>query len=109
MGYDEGLAARIMEQLEGLPSLTEKKMFGGIAFLLSGNMICGILGEDLIVRVGKKQYENAMQKPHTKVFDLTGKPMRGWVTVKPDGFSEDEDLEAWLRQGLDYARSLPAK
>ena len=107
MGYDEGLAARIRQHLEESHGLQEKKMFGGLAFLLHGNMACGILGEDLIVRVGKEHYEESLQRPHTRVFDITGKAMRGWISVGPEGC--DEELGAWLQKGVDYARTLAAK
>ena len=109
MAYDEGLAQRVRELLGEQPGFVEKKMFGGIGFILHGNMACGINQENLIVRVGPDQYEAALTRPNTRVFDITGRPMTGWVTVEPDGYESDEALTEWVRQGVDFARSLPPK
>jgi hypothetical protein len=109
MAYDEGVAQRIREALEQSPGLVEKKMFGGVGYMLHGNMACGVNGDDLIVRVGPERYAEALAHPHAREFDLTGRPMRGWVTVAPDGYEADEDLNAWVKQGVEYALSLPAK
>jgi hypothetical protein len=109
VAYDEGLAQRVREILEELPGYTEKKMFGGIGFMLQGNMACGVNGDDLIVRVGPEQGEEALARPHARVFDFTGRPMRGWVMVAPDGTAPDEDLQRWVQQGMDFALSLPPK
>ncbi len=91
------------------PEIVEKKMFGGVGFLLQGNMACGILNDDLIVRVGPEQYEEALAEAHARPFDITGRPMTGWVMVAPAGYAEDEDLDRWVQQGLAFAGSLPAK
>ena len=109
MAYDEGLAHRIREELVELPGFDEKKMFGGVGFMLQGNMACGVNKDDLIVRVGPARYEEALAQPHTRVFDLTGRPMKGWVVVTPDGYESDADLTSWVQQGVDFALSLPAK
>jgi TfoX/Sxy family transcriptional regulator of competence genes len=109
MPYDEGLAQRVREEMIELPSYVEKKMFGGIGFMLRGNMACGVNGEDLIVRVGPERYEDALAQPHTKPFDMTGRPMKGWVMVSPEGVEADEDLRDWVQQGVEFASSLPAK
>jgi len=109
MAYDEGLAQRVREEMAELPGYVEKKMFGGIGFMLQGNMACGVIGEDLIVRVGPERYESALAEPHAKPFDMTGRPMRGWVVITSSGYRLDEDLARWVRQGVSYARSLPAK
>ena len=109
MAYDEGLAQRVRELLEEKPGFVEKKMFVGICFLLRGNMACGIINEDLIVRVGSERYEASLKLPHTRKFDITGKPMKGWVMVSSDGYETDEDLFKWIQQGLHYALSLPPK
>jgi hypothetical protein len=109
MAYDEGVAQRIREALERAPGLVEKKMFGGVGYMLHGNMACGVNGNDLIVRVGPERYAEALARPHAREFDLTGRPMRGWVSVAPDGYESDEDLDAWVQQGVKYALSLPAK
>ena len=109
MAYDESLAQRVREQMSELPGYVEKKMFGGVGFMLHGNMACGVNGTDLIVRVGPERYESALAEPHTRPFDMTGRPMRGWVVVIAEGYEADEDLQAWVQQGVEYALSLPAK
>ena len=81
MAYDEGLAHRVREVLRDLPGLVEKKMFGGIGFLVHGNMACGVNGDELIVRVGPEGYQEALARPHARPFDMTGRPMKGWVWV----------------------------
>ena len=84
-------------------------MFGGIAFLLNGNMCCGVHDDELIVRLDPDRTEQALREPHVRVFDLTGRPMKGWVLVAPGGVAADDDLRSWIGQGVKYARSLPAK
>ena len=109
MAYDEGLATRVREVLGDQPELVEKKMFGGLAFLLHGNMACGVRGEDLIVRVAAETADAALGEPGTRPFDLTGRPMKGWLLVDADGHAEDDDLRRWVDRGLAYANSLPPK
>jgi TfoX/Sxy family transcriptional regulator of competence genes len=109
MAYDEGLAQRIQDLLVDQDGLEGKKMFGGIGFLVYGNMACGVNKDALIVRVGPDAYQAALAKPHTRQFDMAGRPMRGWVMVDPEGHSEQESLEAWVHQGLDFALTLPPK
>jgi len=109
MPYDKLLAMRIRAALGPLPTLVEKKMFGGVGFLVNGIMACGVHKNDLIVRVGPKNYEKALSRPHTRVFDMTGKPMAGWVMVEPQGCAVESSLKSWVEQGLAFARSLPAK
>ena len=109
MAYDEGLAQRIRDVLGKQPGLVKKKMFGGIGFMVRGNMACGVHKDALIVRVGPEKHEEAMARPHTKPFDITGRPMKGWVMVTSDGYESDEALEDWVQQGLDFALSLPPK
>jgi len=109
MAYDENLAERIRAELGPMPGLLEKKMFGGTGFLVRGNMACGVHGNDLIVRVGPERYEQALARPDTKVFDMTGRPMSGWIMVTPAGVAGDDDLRAWVQQGVEYALSLPSK
>jgi hypothetical protein len=109
MAYDEGLAQRIREVLVGHPGLVEKKMFGGVGFMLHGNMACGVNKEDLIVRVGPARYEEALERSHTRPFDMTGRPMKGWVMVAPNGTESDSDLAGWVQQGVDFCLSLPPK
>ena len=109
MAYDEGLARRIQGIMVGLPGYIERKMFGGVGYMLWGNMACGVNGDDLIVRVGPEGYEEALAQPHTKEFDMTGRPMKGWVVVTADGVESDDQLEAWVQRGVGFALLLPPK
>ncbi len=109
MAYNEDLAQRVQEILSGQPGFVEKKMFGGIGYILYGNMACGVNKDNLIVRVGPKHYEEAMGRPYTSVFDITGKVMKGWVVVGPEGCQTDNTLKAWVQQGANFALSLPPK
>ncbi len=109
MAYDEGLAQRIRESLSNQPDLEEIKMFGGIGFMAQGNMVCGVLNDSLIVRVGPEHYPEALAQPHTKEFDFTGRPMTGWVTVSLEGYEADDSFEKWVNRGITYALSLPPK
>ena len=109
MAFDEGLAQRIRELFTNRLGYEEKKMFGGIGFLLHGNMACGVIREDLIVRVGADNYTDALLKPDVELFDMSGKAMTGWVVVKEPGYRSDSDLNGWVTQGTEYSLSLPAK
>lgn len=109
MAYDEGLAQRVRIILEGRLGYEEKKMFGGIGFLFFGNMACGVIREDLIVRVGAENYTGALLKPNVELFDMTGRAMTGWVVVKEPGYHEDKNLQEWVEQGAAYSLSLPPK
>jgi len=108
MPYDEGLAQRLRETLAG-QDIVEKKMFGGLAFMLQGNMSCGVSKNTLMLRVGPATYDSALSQPHARPMDFTGKPLKGFVYVDPPGFAEDEDLAAWVKLSTDFALSLPAK
>jgi TfoX N-terminal domain len=109
MAYDEGLATRVREVMGDQPGLAEKQMFGGLAFLVGGNMACGVRGDDLIVRVAADTADSALEEPGARPFDLTCRPMKGWLQVGPDGHAEDDDLRRWVGRGLAYAGSLPPK
>jgi TfoX/Sxy family transcriptional regulator of competence genes len=109
MAYDQHLAQRVRERLSAEDAIAERRMFGGIAFLAAGNMSVGVTGDDLMVRVGPDAADEALAEPHTRVFDMTGRPMKAWVLVAPEGVASDADLDAWVRRGLAFARSLPAK
>ena len=109
MAYDPVIAQRAREEMQGLPGFQEKKMFGGVGFLLWGNMACGVNQDDFIVRVGKEGYDEALSHPHTRVFDMTGKPMSGWIVVEPEGVSSQADLRRWIDRGVKYALTLPPK
>ena len=109
MAYDEGLAQRLREVLGDRPDMLEKKMFGGVGVMLDGNMACGVHGDRLIVRVGPERYETALSRPHVGEFDITGRPMRGWITVGPGGYDSDDDLAEWVQRGVDFALTLLPK
>lgn len=109
MSYDPGLAQRVREALAHEANLSEKKMFGGLSFLLDGNMLGGIIEDELMVRVGSDAYQATLERPHTRPFDMTGRPMRGWVVVEGEGLAEDRALAEWLAMGVATARSLPPK
>jgi len=98
MAYDDGLVQRVSVFFDGKPDFAQKKMFGGVCFLLRGNMACGILNKDLIVRVGVERYEDSLKLPNTKVFDITGKPMKGWVMVSAEGHKENQAEKTALFQ-----------
>ena len=109
MAYDADLAERVREQLAAEPAVTEKAMFGGLAFLLQGNMAVGLSGEELMVRVGPDASDAALARPHTRPFDMTGRPMKGWILVERAGIETEPELNRWVRQGVAFARSLPPK
>jgi TfoX/Sxy family transcriptional regulator of competence genes len=109
MPYDENLAQRIRPMLARRKGFAEKKMFGGIGYLLNGNMCCGVWKKFLIVRVGPEGYAKALGTPFTRKFDITGRAMRGWVMVEPEGLQSDADLEDWVARAARYAGSLPGK
>ena len=109
MAYDEDLADRVREQLASEPALMEKAMFGGLAFLLEGNMAVGLSDDELMVRVGPDASDDALARPHTRPFDMTGRPMKGWILVAAEGVAGERDLAAWVARGVDFARALPAK
>lgn len=109
MAYDETLCERIRGRLYSAQGISEKKMFGGVGFLVDGNMACGVNGDRLIVRLGPEEYQEAILRPFVRTFDMTGKPMKGWITVTADGYESESDLDRWIEQGVQFARSLPAK
>jgi TfoX/Sxy family transcriptional regulator of competence genes len=109
VAFDEALAERVREALIGRADVSERKMFGGIAFMLAGNMAVGIVGDDLMVRLGPEDAERALAEPHVRPMDFTGRPMKNMAFVDPQGTEADEDLAAWVDAGADYASSLPPK
>ncbi len=108
MAYNLKLAERIRSQLDGVP-FVEKKMFGGVGFLLNGNMACGVNKDNLLVRVDPEKHNALLKKPHTKPFDMTGRPMKGWLVVEADGVKTDKQLSTWVKEGVEFASTLPAK
>ncbi len=109
MPFDAGLAQRIRETLVDRPGISEKKMFGGLSFLLRGNMCCGVVADELMVRVGPEAYAEALSRPHAREMDFTGRPLRGFVYVSCEGIGSDEALSSWVDRGVEFARSLPPK
>lgn len=109
MAYSEALAARIRRRLARRRNVEEKKMFGGIGFLLNGNMCVGVWKGSLIVRVGPEQYEEALQEPFVGEFDITGRAMTGWVLVAAEGVEDDDQLQEWIGRAVKFVETLPAK
>jgi TfoX N-terminal domain len=110
MAYDEDLANRIRELLADEPGVTEKAMFGGLAFLLGGHMAIAASGQDgALVRVDPEETDALMAEPHAGPMEMRGRAMRGWLRVAPEGVASVRELEPWVRRGVDYARSLPPK
>ncbi len=109
MAYDEAIADRVRKALAKTGRVTERKMFGGIAFMLQGNMCCGVIDDKLMVRVGPEVYEEALSQPNARRMDFTGKPMRGFIYVEPAGFSADKDLDKWVGRAKRFVLTLPPK
>jgi TfoX/Sxy family transcriptional regulator of competence genes len=109
MGYDQDIEMRIKRLISRWKYTDSKKMFGGVCHLLKGNMFCGVYKDFLILRLGEKGSEEALGLPFSRPFDITGKPMKGWVMVEKQGIARDEDLEAWLKKAGDFVNTLPAK
>jgi len=110
MGYDEEFAHRVREQLADQVGVTEKAMFGGLAFLVNGNMAVGLSsGGELMVRAEPDASDAALARPHTRPFDMTGRPMKGWILVAPDGVRTKRQLAAWVSHGVQFAGTLAPK
>jgi TfoX/Sxy family transcriptional regulator of competence genes len=109
VAYDEALAQRVRELLAQRDAVSEREMFGGIAFMLGGNMGVGVIGDDLLVRLGADDAERALGEPHVRPMDFTGRPMKTTVYVDPDGTATDRDLAGWVEAGAEFAAALPPK
>jgi hypothetical protein len=110
MAYDQDLANRVREELAGEAGVTEKAMFGGLAFLLHGNMAVSVSGRGgLMLRVGPDATDETLSRPHTKLVEMRGRPMRGWIRVAPEGIKTKRQLGAWVRRGVEFSRTLPPK
>ena len=109
MAYDEKLADRLRDAFGRTQSVTERRMFGGIAFMVRGNMCCGVIDDRLMVRVGPEAYEGALKLAHAEPMDFTGRSMRGFVYVAPEGAKTARQIQAWVRRGLEFVQTLPAK
>ena len=109
MAYSESLARRIRQVFAHRREITEKKMFGGVCFLLNGNMCVGIWKTSLIVRLGPEQAATALEEPQVVKFDITGRPMKDWIMVEPDGLETDEQLTGWVQRAVVFVGGLPVK
>lgn len=109
MAFDESLAQRIRTILARRKGVAEKKMFGGIGFLLNGNICVGVWKDSLVARLGTEQEEDARREAHVRAFDITGKAMKGWVLVGPEGVADDARLNEWVDRAMAFVRELPAK
>ena len=109
MAYDEKLAERMREVFAGERGVEEKRMFGGLAFMHRGSMCCGIVGKDLMVRVGPEAFAQALERPHARPMDFTGKPSKGMVYVAPAGIRTQRELASWIERGLAFTRAQPKK
>ncbi len=106
MAYDEQLAARIRKILRRHKGVTEKKMFGGLSFLLHGKMCCGILQNDLVARIQPKDYEAALQQSHVRPMDFTGRTLKGFIFVGPMGFQSEQELARWIKHGVEFVSAI---
>lgn len=109
MAYDEGLAQRLRDLFRDLAGVVEKKMFGGLAFMVHGHMCCGVEGAGLMVRVGPDQFDDSLSQPHARPMDFTGRPMKGFVYVESQGLGSERLLQEWVDRGLKFVSTLPPK
>jgi TfoX/Sxy family transcriptional regulator of competence genes len=109
MAYDTQLADRVRSALTGVPDLSERTMFGGLAFLMAGHMVCGVVGADLMLRLGELEADDALDRPHVRPMDFTGRPMRSMVYVAPAGVATPAELQQWLDRALRFVGELPPK
>ena len=109
MAYDEATAERVRQVLSGRRDLVEKKMMGGICFMVSGSMCCGVTGSALMVRVGREAYQRMLTEPHVRPLEFAGRRPTGFVLVDPQGYRTDAALATWIQRGIDFVVTLPAK
>jgi len=109
MPYDEGIEGRIKKVISRWKNTEAKKMFGGVCHLLDGNMFCGVYKDFLILRLGEEESKAALKSLYVRPFDITGKPLKGWVMVEKEGFKSDEALKAWLVKAKEFVSTLPSK
>jgi TfoX/Sxy family transcriptional regulator of competence genes len=109
MTFDQGLSRRIRVLLGSMDGLEEKKMFGGVGFLLNGNMVCGVNRDNLVLRLAPERAQAALAKPHVQPFTMGGRSMAGWIVVTPEGCRQDKDLKKWVQESLAYIASFPPK
>lgn len=109
MAYDESVAARVREVMKRRKGVGEQKLFGGIAFMLNGNMCCGVLGDELIVRLGNDGVLEALEEDHTRPFDFTGRVIKSMLYIEPNGFATEAALKGWAERAVRFTRTLPEK
>ena len=109
MPYDEELDRRIKKIVSRWKGTADKKMFGGVCHLLNGNMFCGVHKDSLILRLGQERSKEALKETHTRPFDITGRPMKGWIMVAGSGCKSDDELKSWLSEAKKFCQSLPKK
>jgi TfoX/Sxy family transcriptional regulator of competence genes len=109
MAFNETLAVRIRQRLARRKNVEEKKMFGGVGFLLNGNLLVGVWKDSLCVRLGPDQAEEALLEPHVEEFDIIGRPMKGWVVVSLEGVQHEEQLKGWIQRAVQFVGKLPVK
>jgi TfoX/Sxy family transcriptional regulator of competence genes len=109
LSYDPAVAERVRQLLAGRSDVVEKKMVGGLSFLVNGNMCCGITGMALMVRVGADRREEALREPHVQPMLFAGRPLSGFICIEPEGYATDDALASWVQPGLDFVSGLPAK
>ena len=110
MAYDENLAQRIRDALARKKNIEEKRMFGGVGFLLNGNLLVGVRKDSLLVRLSSEQGEEAMSEPHVTAFKITGRgSMKGWIVVSLEGVEDDDQLKDWIRRAVNFVKTLPTK
>ena len=109
MPFDENLAGRVRTALARKKGVEEKRMFGGVVFMLHGNMLVGVWKDSLIVRLGDEEAEAALLEPHVRPFDITDKPMKRWAMVAPEGVEGDDELKEWIQRAVKFVGKLPAK
>jgi TfoX/Sxy family transcriptional regulator of competence genes len=109
MAFDETLAGRIRDVLASKRGIDEKKMFGGIGFLLNGNMLVGVWKDSLIARIDPSEYDDALGQPHVREFNITGRAMKGWVLIDADGIEDDDPLADWIERAIKFVKTLPKK
>ena len=109
MTFSEKTAGRIRSTLKHTRGLTERQMFGGAAFMLDGHMCCGVIEDNLVVRVGPHAYQEALQEPHARPMDFTGRPLTGFVYIAREGYESDQALLRWIHRGLDFVSTLPPR
>jgi hypothetical protein len=109
MAFDAALAARMRAILARRKDIEERKMFGGVGFLLNGNMLVGVWNDSMIVRLGHEEFDGVLGEPHVREFDITGKPMKGWIMVAPRGVKDDDQLKDWIGRATAFVKTLPKK